>query len=172
MHQKRHSSEYIHKHARPFSQKKCLHVVLRSHFTTLRQRKNRKLIGDLLHLYSHRFHVRVYQNALNSTHIHLLCYAKEKESLQNFLRVFAGQVAQRMTSSKKGKALTRSFWSKIAWSRVVEWGRAFKIATQYILQNQRESLGLVAYTPRRHKTFSITSPLRLKALSLMSVTQT
>ena len=128
-----------------------MHVVLRSQCSLLRLKKNRKVISDLLSQYSNRFNIRIYQNSLNSNHIHLVCLAKERRHLQNFLRVFAGQVAQCITGCKKGNALNIPFWSKIAWSRIVEWGRAFKIAINYVMQNQMEALGIIPYTPRKTK---------------------
>jgi REP element-mobilizing transposase RayT len=142
------SVEYKRKQRRPFSPKKSLHVVLRSNYAVLRSKRNKKIVSDLLPLYSERFKIRVYQNSLNSNHIHLLILADEKSQLQNFLRVFAGQVAQRITRAVKGRKLSLSFWQKIAWSRVVEWGKSFRTVTAYIFQNQMEALGIVRYQER------------------------
>ena len=146
------NTEYTAKNVRPFSGRKCLHVVLRANHSSLGVAKNKKLIGDLLYAYSKRFNVRIYQNSINSNHLHLLCYAKDKQAMQKFLRVFAGQVAQKITGATKGCKLQLSFWACIAWSRIVEWGRAFNIVFCYIMQNQMESAGIIAYTPRKAKT--------------------
>ena len=99
-------TEYMLKQNRPYSRKKCLHVVLRSKYSQLRVKENRKIIATLLLRYSTRFKVRIYQNSLNSNHIHLICFAQEKHQIQNFLRVFAGQVAQQITQRRKGAKLT------------------------------------------------------------------
>ena len=119
--------------------------------TILRQPIQLKLIGKLLFLYSKKFNVRVYQNSVNSNHLHLILFSMKKTNTQNFLRVFAGQVAQQITHSIKGQKLKLSFWIKIAWSRIVEWGRAFNTLIKYVFQNQMESLGLVTYRERRHR---------------------
>lgn len=133
---------------RAFSSGKALHITLRSRYTCLRQRRSRKIFGDVLWTTSRKFNVRVYQNSLNSNHCHLIVHAKSKDSLQNFLRVFAGQLAQKITGATRGKKLRAGFWLKVAWSRVVEWGRAYRIVVEYVFQNQLEALGLAAYRAR------------------------
>lgn len=133
---------------RAFSSKKALHVTLRSRYTCLRQKRNRRIFSELLWDVSERFNIRIYQNSLNSNHCHLILYAKSRDELQAFLRVFAGQLAQRITGATRGKKLRFGFWLKVAWSRVVEWGSAYRIVVQYVFQNQMESLGLASYRPR------------------------
>ena len=109
--------------------------------------------------YSEKFKIRIYQNSLNSNHIHMAVYTKNQEDLHNFLRVLAGQIAQRITNSVRGKKLKCSFWLKSVWGRSVEWGRDFKGLINYIFQNQVESLGLKAYKPRGKTTRS--RPLKI-----------
>src|ERR1035437_8465007 len=90
------------KYPRPFFEKKSLHVVLRSRMPVLRHTRNRKLVSTLLPHYAEKFHVRIYQNSLNSNHLHLVLLTDEKKNLQFFLRTFAGQLAQRITGAVKG----------------------------------------------------------------------
>lgn len=141
-------NKYEVKRRRPFSSKKAIHIVLRSRYFSLRRAGNLKLIGDLLFHYAHRFGVKIYQNSVNTNHIHLILKADSRENLQAFLRVFAGQIAQRITGCVKGRKLKCSFWAKIAWSRIIEWGRGFKVACDYVYLNQRETLGLSHYRQR------------------------
>jgi hypothetical protein len=85
--------------------------------------------------------------------------------MQNFFRVVAGQIAQEIlrphplqknenrafTGSPEGTAHPknqRAFWSVLLYSRIVSWGREFKVVMAYILQNTKEALGLVAYKDR------------------------
>jgi len=127
------------------------HLVLRARLPVLRLKKNKAIISALLFEISERFRVRIYNNSLNSNHIHLLVKAKTQKDLHDFLRVLAGQIAQRITGAVRGKKNRFSFWLKPAWKRIVHWGRDFLHLNRYIYQNQLESLGLIAYQPRKRK---------------------
>ncbi|MFM8270175.1 MAG: transposase, partial [Pseudomonadota bacterium] len=98
-----------------------------------------------------KFRVRIYNNSLNSNHIHLLVKASHPKDLHDFLRVLTGQIAQRITGAVRGKKNRVSFWLKPAWKRIVHWGRDFLGLHRYIYQNQLESLGLISYQPRKPK---------------------
>ncbi len=123
------------------------------------------MIRRTIQKYSVKFRVRAYQTAICSNHMHSIVLGKTRPELQNFLRVVAGQIAQEIlrlyplqknearafTGSPKGTAHPknqRSFWSVTIYSRIVSWGREFKIVMAYILQNTNEALGLVAYRER------------------------
>lgn len=127
------------------------HLVLRARLPVLRLKRNQMVLSALLFEMSERFGVRIYNNSLNSNHIHLSVKAKNQKDLHDFLRVFAGQIAQRITGAVRGKKNRLSFWLKPAWKRIVHWGRDFLNLNQYIYQNQLESLGLIAYQSRKRK---------------------
>jgi REP element-mobilizing transposase RayT len=124
------------------------HLVLKSRFPILRTVKNKNLVSRLLSQVSERFKVKIYNNSLNSNHIHLLVKAQTQPDLHNFIRVFAGQVAQGITGAVRGRKNSSSFWLKPVWKRMVQWGRDFLNLHNYIYQNQLESLGLVPFKPR------------------------
>jgi hypothetical protein len=73
-------------------------------------------------------------------HLHLVVLARKRRELQKFLRGFAGQVAMLMTGAKKGKR--GKFWTELAWSRVVNWGRDLLALGDYFSRNLLESLGV------------------------------
>jgi hypothetical protein len=92
--------------------------------------------------------------------------------LQNFFRVTAGHIAQGILKefplpSGEGGAPKgachknqRKFWDLLIYSRVMTWGREFKVVSAYVIQNTLEALGVIAYKPRRvrrMKTSGLTS---------------
>ena len=115
------------------------------------------------------FEVRIYEYAICGNHLHLLIKGPDRESLQNFFRVFAGHTAQKILKicpfpKERGgaphqkktypsgcKKNQRKFWSYLLYSRMVSWGREFKIVFRYIRQNTLEALNLIAYKPRGTK---------------------
>ena len=131
--------------------KRAEHVVLRSRFPVLRLKKNKSLISGLLFEGAEKFQVKVYNNSLNSNHIHLLVKAPSQKKLHDFLRFLAGQIAQRITGAVRGKKNCFNFWLKPVWRRIVHWGRDFLNLHRYIYQNQLETLGLIAYQLRDRK---------------------
>ncbi|MFM8269219.1 MAG: transposase [Pseudomonadota bacterium] len=85
--------------------------------------KNKAIISALLLELSQKFRVHIYNNSLNSNHIHLLVKASHPKDLHDFLRVLTGQIAQRITGAVRGKKNRVSFWLKPIWKRIVHWGR-------------------------------------------------
>jgi REP element-mobilizing transposase RayT len=132
--------------------KHAQHLVLRPRLPILRIKRNKALISLLLFEVAEKFEVKIYNNSLNSNHIHLLVKAPTQKSLHDFLRVLAGQISQRITGAVRGKKNPFSFWLRPAWKRIVHWGRDFFSLHRYIYQNQMETLGIVPYQPRRVST--------------------
>ncbi len=156
---------------RPLNMKQSHHITMKSrHALGARSLfKHKRMILSLIKKNAVKFHVKVYEYAIQGNHIHLLVKAHNREGLQNFFRVIAGHIAQRIlkecplkqapggASSKLGGAPQkpkgclknqRKFWSYLLYSRIVSWGREFKLVAQYIQRNTLELLHLVAYQPR------------------------
>lgn len=162
--------------ARPLKIKQSHHVTLKSlHAVGPRSLfRYKKLILGLIKKNSVRFHVKIYESAIQGNHIHLLVKAQTREGLQNFFRVLAGHSAQTILkdfplNEVAGGAPTdneirtetgrkdqfsgclknqRVFWSYLVYSRIVSWGREFKVVTSYIQKNTLELLQIIAYQPR------------------------
>jgi putative transposase len=137
------------------------HLVLRARLPVLRLRKNKALISLLIFEVAEKFQVTIYNNSLNSNHIHLLVKAPTQKILHDFLRVLTGQIAQKITGAVRGKKNNLSFWLKPAWKRIVHWGRDFYNLHRYIYKNQLETLGLIPYQHRNRKPPFLSSPLPL-----------
>ena len=132
------------KESRPFSSRRPAHVVLRSSRATgpwsLRRRANETAVTEEIEQAARRFGIKVYEQAILATHLHMLCRARRRKDLQNFLRVVGGRIAQRVTGARKGQPCL-GFWDELAYSRVVAWGPDFRNVRRYVQQNQRETMG-------------------------------
>jgi hypothetical protein len=111
---------------RPVSTRRPMHVVL----TSVRAsgewslRRHHRVVRDTLREMAGRFGIRVYDFANVGSHLHLLVRARRREAFHGFLRSFAGIVARRVTGARRGRPVGR-FFSGLAWSRVVAWGRDY-----------------------------------------------
>ena len=106
------------------------------------------MVQKILRRFALRYGIRVYEFANAGNHLHLLVRAKCRLALQNFLRVFAGLVARRVTGANKSKPVG-GFWDMLAYSRVMSWGRDFFGVRAYLVQNELETLRLVPYHDRK-----------------------
>jgi len=137
--------------ARPLDTKRPLHIVLRS------SRAKRQL--SMLHPalagriqrgargLARRFDVRLYRYANVGNHIHLLAQARSRPAFQAFLRSFAGVTARIVTGARRGRPVGQ-FWDRLAYSRVVSWGREYRTVAAYVRQNEDEACGLRPLRPR------------------------
>src|SRR3989338_635348 len=129
----------VRKEARPVSVKEALHVVLRAEQArgkySLLIPAHARMLYRLMVFYGKKFEVKIYNFAIVGNHAHFILKAKTKRGFQNFLRVFAGQVAQRVTKAKPGHPLAKRFWDYLAFSRIIPWGKAFENAKKYVFKN-------------------------------------
>ena len=138
---------------RPISTKKPLHVVLRSGRAKgklcLRGSGNNQLTEQMIKRYSKMFYIRIYKYSINSNHIHMALRTRSREALQNFLRALAGNLAVKIL---KAHGESGKFWDLLAFSRIAEWGNGFRTLIAYVIQNQLEAIGAVAYKVRKSKS--------------------
>lgn len=139
---------------RPFSSKKPLHLVIRkSHLANfpLNSKANRPVVERVLARQACRWAIKIYEQAIGSTHVHIVCRARNRSSFQGFLRSATGRIAALLTGAARGKPFGK-FWANTTFSRVLEWGRAFLTACRYVVQNALEAAGAIPYRPRTHKS--------------------
>lgn len=135
--------------ARPLNAKLPMHIVLRSSrakgtWSMLRPALAAR-IKRTVHTLSRRCDVRVYRYANVGNHVHILGQARSRPAFQSFLRAFAGVTARIVTSARRGRPVGR-FWDRLAYTRIVSWGRDFRGVGAYVTQNEQEALGR-----RRHR---------------------
>jgi hypothetical protein len=137
------------KTARPLSTRKPIHLTLRSSRATgswsLRRFENgiRRLSEKLAKIWE----VQIYSLAVNGNHLHFVIRIGNRTYFQNFLRVLSGQIAMKVTRSAKGRP--GRFWNLLAWTRISEWGKAFRALKAYVFQNELEAAGLIPHQPRK-----------------------
>jgi REP element-mobilizing transposase RayT len=127
---------------RPVSARRPLHLTLhsdraRGEWSMLRHRRE---VQEALRTCVRRTGVRVYDFANVGSHLHLLVRARRRDAFQAFLRSFAGIVARVVTGARRGRPLRDGpFWSALAWSRIVTWGREYWTVRHYIFRNEIEA---------------------------------
>lgn len=151
---------------RPLSTKEPLHITLKSEIAEGRRslKRYKADIERIATTFAKRFNVQIYEYAICATHIHLLVRGKQREGLQNFFRVFAGHIAQKILQDhplsqhedlsrdqRQCEKNQRKFWSYLLYSRVMTWGREFVRVRTYIKKNVLESLYKIAYEPRARR---------------------
>jgi REP element-mobilizing transposase RayT len=124
---------------RPVSTRRPMHVVLMSQRARgpLSLRRHDRVVRDLLRRMAARFGIRVYDFANVGTHLHLLVRARRRDAFQGFLRSFAGLVARRVTGARRGRP-AGPYFTTLAWSRIVAWGRDYIGVRHYVFRNQIE----------------------------------
>lgn len=74
-------------------------------------------------------------------HLHLALRFPSREKMQAFLRVFGQRLMFLVTGARKG-APKGKFFERIAFSRVVNWGREYNVLKNYFSKNALESFGV------------------------------
>lgn len=132
--------------ARPLSFKNPLKLVLKADIpknqTLLRHRKK---IEFCFGQFARSFGVRIYEKAIARDHIHFIALFKSRPEYNQFIRALTGSLA----------LVLKLKWKLRPWSRIVSWGKAFKIAINYIKQNHLEAIGEIPYRPRKRRNFRV-----------------
>lgn len=145
---KEHGGEIAHgrrKEYRPFDPKRSMHLVLRAsrakgEYSMLKVRFEKR-IRTLIYRHARLNDIRIRQYANGGNHLHMLIQARKVEGFRRFLRTVAGIVPRLVTGARKGNAQGR-FWDALAYTRVVDWGRAYVSAKFYVIMNELESAGV------------------------------
>ena len=132
---------------RPLSTKKPIHLVLRSNQTGVFSPSNRSL-HELVRAQAKRFGIRIYDFAVNWSHLHMVIRIKDRRDYVGFIRVLTAILSlriRRYLKERGGRCLetTGQLFDLRPYTRIVEWGRHFKRVMEYQILNQMEARGLV-----------------------------
>ncbi len=168
------------KSARPLTAKDSIHFVLRSTWAvgpdSFLVPRNLRQIDRIITRFAKKFGVRIYQRAINSNHLHLLLRITNRRLYRSFIKAVSGQIASHVmrqqsfidfsttrlssvtgdgsrssTRDLKNVEAKAGFWEFRPLSRLVNWGRDFKMCVNYLKQNVLEAFGFVAYRPRKNQ---------------------
>jgi REP element-mobilizing transposase RayT len=102
--------------------------------------RHERAVRKVMRACAQRNGVKVHGFANVGSHLHLLVRARRREGFQGFLRSFAGIVARVITGARRNRPMGGGrFWSALAWSRVVHWGRDYSGVCHYIFRNGIEA---------------------------------
>jgi len=128
------------KTARPLSTKHPIHLVLKSTGGRHFHPTSRKL-EKLFRTQAQKYGIRIYDLALNWSHIHALITIPSRQAYQAFIRTLTAAIVRRL-SSTLGKSLQGLFDLR-PFTRILSWGREFTSVRGYLELNQMEALGLI-----------------------------
>jgi len=142
---------------RPIAIKRPMHLVMRSSKATgemsfLRSIRAKK-IEAVVRSVGVATGVKVYRFANSGNHIHLIILPRSREAFIAYIKAITGIIARITLGVERGKKKRTSsgsqFWDARPYTRIIEWGRDFRTASNYLLQNTLEALGFIPYQPRK-----------------------
>jgi len=142
------------KSARPLSTKKPIHLILKCSGKSVFNPSNRKL-ENLIRNQANKYGIKVYEVALNWTHIHLLIKLPSRDAYVAFIRTVTSLIVSFVSKSKsfiskangvnlKTKALDlKSIFDLRPYTKILSWGKQFQRVVEYVELNTLEALGLI-----------------------------
>ncbi len=133
--------------ARPIDTKRPMHLVLRSTQAVGRQSflspRNAKRVAQTIKQFADRCGVRLYQVGNSGNHLHLLIRVTNRHTWKRFIRGLTSALAYAVGAYRKGEALKTKFWDFRPFTRVVEWGRDYRLQRDYVFLNALEGIGVI-----------------------------
>ncbi len=140
---------------RPVSAKRPMHLVMRSSLARGEHSflcgKRNGQIQSLVQKIAKTKGIKIYRFANSGNHLHLIILPRSREAFHAFIRAISGLIARLVLGVERGNSKGMKFWDTRPFTRLLEWGRDFKVACGYVLQNQLEALGFIPYQSRNYK---------------------
>jgi len=133
------------KSARPLSTKNPIHLVLKSTHARPFHPTSRKL-EKIFRAQAQKYGIRIYDMALNWSHIHALITIPSRQAYLAFIRTLTSAIVG-LLSKTAGQSL-KGLFDLRPFTRILSWGREFRSVQGYLGLNQMESLGLVFRTKK------------------------
>lgn len=111
------------KNHRPLSEKKWVHLVLKSSKAkgtwSFLTPKNQILIQEIIKEKARKWGVQIAETVNVGNHLHVRLKFKYREGFQNFLRSVTSLIARKITKARRG-VKTGKFWQGLAFTRVLK----------------------------------------------------
>ncbi len=124
---------------RPLSTKHPLHLVLKSSCSGVFAPGNISL-EKLIRSQAKKFGLKIYDLALNWSHIHFILKIESRKDYNKFVRSLTAILAKRI---RKFKPHLEVIFELRPFTRIMSWGRDFKRGLDYLILNQIEALGFI-----------------------------
>jgi REP element-mobilizing transposase RayT len=134
------------KSARPLSTKHPIHLILKSSGNSFFNPSHRA-IEKAIREHAQKYHIKIYDLALNWSHIHLLVRIASREHYKAFIRTLTAELI-RLLSKTKNKNL-KGLFDLRPYTRIVTWGKDFKRAFEYLTLNHLEAWGLIMRSKKK-----------------------
>jgi REP element-mobilizing transposase RayT len=89
-----------------------------------------------------RFSIDILELGNAGNHLHLILKFKKRSNLTAFLKTAPGLIARRITHARKGHPVGR-FWTFLAYTKILGWGRQLHNAIKYVKINALEGWGVL-----------------------------
>lgn len=141
------------KQRRPLSTKHPIHLVIKSDEKNLFFPGNRSL-EKLIQSTAKEFNIKLYDLALNWSHIHFLIQLKDRNDYVKFIRALTSRLAGKIRLKKPD---LEAVFSLRPFTRIIDWGRDFHRVLEYLVLNQMEGRGLVRRMRKKRRKSNISS---------------
>lgn len=141
-----------------------MHIVLRSTKAkgeqSFLQYKNSKRIRGIIERQARETHIQLLEFANVGNHIHLLIkiragnHTQARTQINKLLRSITGLISRHILKVERGcKRLSYGrFWDHRPFTRIVVSFSGYKIASDYVIQNTLEALGIIPYQQRTNSS--------------------
>ncbi|MEZ0390905.1 MAG: transposase [Pseudobdellovibrionaceae bacterium] len=132
---------------RPLSTKQPLHLILKACEKLVFPPGNLSL-EKLIHNQARKFNVKIYELAINWSHIHTIIKIKERENYNQFIRSLCSILAAKVRAKKPH---LKTLFTLRPFTRIISWGRDFKSLLNYLIINQMEARGLMSRPKKKSR---------------------
>lgn len=149
------------KEKRPLSTKKPMHLILKSEKASAQLSfvNHRRIIENIFYKLSTRYGVKVAKLAVNFNHIHVVIHFKSIHSYKSWIRHLTAEMVREI--SRRTQSLLKGFFTHRPFTRILEWGKDYRNALDYLDLNLMEVVGMrPEKAAKNSKSIKTTSSLR------------
>ncbi len=132
---------------RPLSTKHPIHLILKSSCSGVFAPGNISL-EKLIRSQAKKFGLKIYDLALNWSHIHFILKIESRKDYNKFIRSLTAILAKRI---RKIKPHLDVIFELRPFTRIMSWGKDFKRGLDYLILNQMEALGFIVRKKQKTK---------------------